>query len=242
MNVFLLSLILSQTPMDSLLEVSLERMERGVFLGNGDSIVSAYDKIKYVAEVRGSSIDLYLLSYGIYRLYTMKIEDYQKEGFLDSAIYYLEKSIKINPEFSDAYALLGNFYGMKAGDNPLAGMVYSKKSNDAFREALEKDSLNPRAWYLQGVSVLYTPKAFGGGPQKALKYFKKALTLFKKGYGKKGLIRWGEPDCMVFLGIAYEAMDSLNAARNAYKKTLEIYPDYGWALFKLNRIEAKKEK
>ena len=47
---------------------------------------------------------------------------------------------------------------------------------------------------------------------------------------------------MVFLGIAYEAMDSLNAARNAYKKALEIYPDYGWALFKLNRIEAKKEK
>ena len=110
MNVFLLSLILSQTPMDSLLEVSLERMERGVFIGNGDSIVSAYDKIKYVAEVRGSSIDLYLLSYGIYRLYTMKIEDYQKEGFLDSAIYYLEKSIKINPEFSDAYALLGNLH------------------------------------------------------------------------------------------------------------------------------------
>ena len=38
---------------------------------------------------------------------------------------------------------------------------------------------NPRIYYLQGNSIFYTPKLFGGGAKKALPYYEKAVSLYQ---------------------------------------------------------------
>ncbi|MEO0232687.1 MAG: hypothetical protein ABIL90_01930 [candidate division WOR-3 bacterium] len=228
--------IMIHSSLDSLLIKSIKRIEYGYKNMNLDTLEKAYKDLKYVSETRGKALDFYFTSLCLYRLYTLGFKKYLKEEYIDSAIYYLEKSVKIEKDFSDAYALLGSLYGMKA-KGLFKGMVYGPKSEKNFKRAKEIDSLNPRVYYLEGISFLYKPKEFGGSVQKAIKNFKRAINIFEKGKGERGIINWGHLECMMFLGISYEKVDSLDKAENIYKKVLEIDPDYGWAKYRLYQIK-----
>jgi hypothetical protein len=66
-----------------------------------------------------------------------------------------------------------------------------KKYGDNFNAEIDSAKSiradNPRIYYLQGNSVYYTPKMFGGGPKNALPYFQKAEEYYMK-----------EADCDIF--------------------------------------------
>ena len=47
-----------------------------------------------------------------------------------------------------------------------------------FSTARKLNPNNPRIYYLEGNSLFYTPKVFGGGPEKALPFYEKAEPLF----------------------------------------------------------------
>lgn len=234
----LIFFLITQLSLDSLFSKSIERLEYGYKNRDLDTLEKAYRDLKYISSTRGTPFDLYFVSLCLYRLYTLGFKKYSKEEYIDSAINYLEKSVKIDKNFADAYALLGSLYGMKA-KGFFKGMVYGTKSDRSFKKAKEIDSLNPRALYLEGISLLYKPKQFGGNPERAIKNFKKAIEIFEKGEGKRGVIEWGYLECMMFLGIAYEKVDSLEKAENIYRKVLEIDPDYGWARYRLYKIKNK---
>lgn len=231
-------LIITQLSFDSLLVNSIQGMEYGYKNKNLDTLEKVYSNLKYISLTRGKPIDFYFASLCIYRLCVLGFKKYSKDEYIDSAIMYLEKAIKIDKNFSDAYALLGSLYGMKA-KGFFKGMIYGSKSEKAFKKAKEIDSLNPRAHYLEGISFLYKPKQFGGGVEKAIKNFKKAISIFEKRKEEKEIINWGFLECLMFLGISYEKIDSLEKAENIYKKVLVIDPDYGWAKYKLYQIKNK---
>lgn len=230
--------IITQSSLDSLFLKSIERLEYGYKNMNLDTLEKAYNDLKYISSTRGKAVDFYFVALSLYRLYNLRFKKYLKEEYIDSAINYLEKSVKIEKNFSDGYALLGSLYGMKA-KGFFKGMVYGTKSDRAFKKAKEIDSLNPRALYLEGISFLYKPKEFGGSVEKAIKNFKKAIKIFEESKSKRGIINWGYLECMMFLGIAYEKIDSLEKAKNIYEKVLEIDPEYGWAKYKLYQIKNK---
>lgn len=234
----LIFFIIFQFSLDSLLLKSIERLEYGYKNRDLDTLEKAYKDLKYISSTRGKPIDLYFTSLCIYKMYILGFKKYSKEAYIDSAITYLEKSIKLKEEFSDAYALLASLYGMKA-KGFFKGMLYGAKSDRTFEKAKEIDILNPRTLYLEGISFLYKPKEFGGSVQKAIRNFKKAIKIFEEGKGKRGIINWGYLECMMFLGIAYEKIDSLEKAENIYREVLEIDPDYGWAKYKIYQIKNK---
>lgn len=231
-------IIIFQYSLDSLLLKSIERLEYGYKNRDLDTLEKAYKDLKYISSTRGNAHDLYFTSLCLYRIYNLGFKKYSKEEYIDSAITYLEKSIKLKKDFSDAYALLGSLYGMKA-KGFFKGMLYGSKSDRAFKKAKEIDSLNPRTLYLEGISFLYKPKGFGGSVQRAIHNFKKAIKIFEEGKGERGIINWGYLECMMFLGIAYEKVDSLKKAEEVYRKVLEIDPDYGWAKYRLYQIKNK---
>jgi uncharacterized protein YdaL len=57
--------------------------------------------------------------------------------------------------------------------------TYGTESAEALSTAKSLDPNNPRAYYLEGTSVMQTPAAFGGGKDKAKPILQKAVDLFK---------------------------------------------------------------
>jgi hypothetical protein len=61
----------------------------------------------------------------------------------------------------------------RGGQNASTFSAYLKKARD-------KNADNPRIYYVKGLSLFYTPKAFGGGAAVAKPFFEKAALLFRK--------------------------------------------------------------
>lgn len=57
--------------------------------------------------------------------------------------------------------------------------TYGAAASKALEDAKKADAGNPRIYYLEGMSVMNTPEAFGGGKAKAKVLFQKSLDLFK---------------------------------------------------------------
>jgi len=57
--------------------------------------------------------------------------------------------------------------------------TYGAESMEALADAKRLDPTNPRAYYLEGTSVMNTPAAFGGGKDRAKPILQKSVELFK---------------------------------------------------------------
>jgi hypothetical protein len=57
--------------------------------------------------------------------------------------------------------------------------TYGKAAGEALQKAMALNANNPRVYYLQGMSMMGTPVQFGGGKDKAIPLFEKAIELYK---------------------------------------------------------------
>ena len=87
----------------------------------------------------------------------------------------LQKSFKNE---SEIFALQAFAYQMRITDMS-KGFKYSSLASEALEEAEKLNPKNPRVYYIRGNNILHTPKAFGGGKQKAKPLFEKASGLFE---------------------------------------------------------------
>ncbi len=63
-------------------------------------------------------------------------------------------------------------------DPPARWGTFGAESGKAIATAKALDPANPRAYYLEGSSVMQTPAAFGGGKEKAKPILQKAVDLY----------------------------------------------------------------
>jgi hypothetical protein len=125
----------------------------------------------------------------------------RKDLLLDEGDKYLEKVKAIDPKRDETYVLAALLANARLS---VDGATRWKKYGDIFQEQLEQAKAanpdNPRIYYLKGISVFYTPAAFGGGKKKAKEYFEKATPLFAK-QDKSSILKpyWGESKCAEFL-------------------------------------------
>jgi hypothetical protein len=87
----------------------------------------------------------------------------------------LQKSFK---KESEIFALQAFLYQMRITDMS-KGFKYSSLASEALAEAEKLNPNNPRIYYLRGNNTFHTPKAFGGGKEKAKPMFEKAAGLFE---------------------------------------------------------------
>lgn len=119
----------------------------------------------------------------------------KKDAYLDDAEVFLNKTRSdYKSEYDELYVLQAMFANARLAVQPMARY---KKYGDIFKENLEKAKAlqpnNPRIYYLNGNSVYYTPKMFGGGAKNALPLFEKAEGLYKN-ESKEDIFKpsWGE--------------------------------------------------
>lgn len=178
----------------------------------------------------------YYIGLGEYRLAVFYMEkDKNLSGqYFNHAIDHLKMSISENDTFPECYALVSSCYGNKIGLTPWKAMFLGPKSNAEMDRAMTRGPDNPRVWMLKGIGSKYSPKTFGGGLDKALEELQKSVQLFEKEKVENPLYPcWGHDQAWGWIGMIYLEQNQPEAAREAFEKSLQINPDYGWIKYDL---------
>jgi tetratricopeptide (TPR) repeat protein len=136
-----------------------------------------------------------------------------------------EKAIDLNGKNADYYRVLGTLCGQVIPANPIIGALsYGKRAKEALDKAVEMDPKSPRAYIARGVGNYYLPPSFGGGPEPAIRDFRKAISLDPN-----------SADAYLWMGIALKKQHQNAQAREALTKSLQINPDRAWTKDQLDK-------
>ncbi|MEA3420105.1 MAG: spore germination protein GerW family protein [Acidobacteriota bacterium] len=130
------------------------------------------------------------------------------------ALEMADSVIAKNPNNADLYAWKGNIMGSMAQGNPMNMMKYGMGAMQAYEKALKLDPDNAMAHFGRGMGRLMAPPGFGGDLDGAIGDLEFACK--KEPF----------PESYYQLGVAYQKKGSNNKAKEAFKKALELKPDY----------------
>ena len=181
----------------------------------GEYITKGRDYEKNGALV--SALNCYLSALSLdpehkFALYRVGVIYYELENY-ESAIYYLEKSIRLSPNQVDAYSYLWNCYG-KLGNYKKAVEVVNKALN-----------VNPNYKKAKQMKTEMANKLNESYLKKGLEYFKNneyndAISYFKKYLSIM-------PDCgkcYYYIGECYFALKKYSDAISNYNRCIELCP------------------
>lgn len=152
----------------------------------------------------------------------------ERARLLEEAEAALRQALRANPNDAEAHALLGAVYGAQISLTPLKALTLGPRVASAFAAAEKLAPANPRVSLQKGISLLFVPRAFGGGPEASLRELRRAETLFAREPAEKPWPNWGRPDVLAWLGRALAEKGDREAARAAYERALALEPDYVW--------------
>lgn len=120
--------------------------------------------------------------YAAWSIATISFQEPNKDNkdlMLDEADAFFKK-IQSMDSTNDEVAVLGGLLAQARLSVAPASRhgKYGAIANAYFATAKKLNPENPRIYYLQGNSLFYTPKLFGGGAEKALPLYQKAQELF----------------------------------------------------------------
>ncbi len=102
------------------------------------------------------------------------------DQMLDKAQLKTEKAFELIPEEPELHVLQALIYQVRLLSDPQnRAFSLAQKADASLKRAFAADSSNPRAHFLQGNNVFYTPPMFKGGPKNALPVFLKAREKFR---------------------------------------------------------------
>lgn len=105
------------------------------------------------------------------------IEKDQIDPALDQVETLLGQARERGGDESELQVLQGWTHQMRINVKPMQrGQKYSGLAREALGAAIEANPDNPRAYYMMGTNIFYTPKMFGGGAEKALPHFENAVA------------------------------------------------------------------
>lgn len=135
--------------------------------------------------------------YGAYAKLTVSYllsDEKQRDGMIDQAEVDLNKAREFRKVADDELSVMDAYVANAriAVNGGSRWRKYGAIFDAKLEEAKKVNPNNPRIYLLKGQSLFHTPKAFGGGPKKALPYFEKAASYFASD-SKDGLKKphWG---------------------------------------------------
>lgn len=179
--------------------------------------------------------DPYLLHYYGYILYRTAgrhgCDEAAEPGcvwkLLERAEDALEASLAAKP-MAETHALQASVYGLMIGEKHELGSLLGQRIDGIYARALSLDPKNPRVWLLKGIGDFYTPAAFGGGAEAALRSLERAAAAFETDDPTPPEPRWGRVDVHVWLGQVHASLGDTEKAREAYQRALALEPRHSW--------------
>jgi tetratricopeptide (TPR) repeat protein len=220
-----------------------ELMKKGLDTWDPEPIKKARDGLLglLAKEKQESLYLLYYIALCDYRLanyYFSSTEMARAEAFIKESQKYLEKALDMAPTFGELDALYASMLGFEIALHNEKAMSLGFQIMQYFGKALEKSPDNPRVHLLKGMSDLFTPKEYGGGPDVAIKTLSESVELFEKEDIKDSMKpSWGKDEAYTFLGMAYNQKGERDSAEGFFRKALETNPEFGLAIEELRKIE-----
>ena len=211
----------------------VEDLDRSVVAGDVAGITAARDAARRrLAEAPPGEVRArlrYLLAYANWRLLGTDPapEGDERDALADEAESMLRANLAANDDI-EAHALLGAVYGMKIGSSIWRGMTLGRRASRAFDEARAIDERNPRFLLLKGLDVYHRPARFGGGLERAERWFRSAVGFFAAQFPDAPWPSWGRLDAHAWLGRTLARLGDPETAREQYEQVLAIEPDYAW--------------
>ena len=121
---------------------------------------------------------------------------------LDKAQAIIDKAIKLAPENAEVIVLQGFIYIARIWESPfMNGGLYGRKISKLFKQAIEIDPENSRAYYLKGLLTFHTPRFVGGGKEKAKPWLVTATKKFEAfNFESDTMPYWGAEENALLLG------------------------------------------
>lgn len=144
----------------------------------------------------------------------------------------MEKNLEIFQENNGATALYHAYMaaatGYKIGLSNWRAPFLGPKSMNHAEQAMEQDSLNFQANAEMGNIWNHMPAVFGGSGEKALKYYRQAITIFEKPTVELAHKKWLYLNLIAVSGQLEFEQKNYSQALQLYKKALTIEPRFKW--------------
>lgn len=144
-----------------------------------------------------------------------------------AGIQAAERAAALKPGVAEHHRILGTLCGQIVPVNVLAGISYARRAQDALAKALERDPKLAAAYLGRGVGSYYVPPALGGGPERAIADFEKAIQLNPK-----------YADAWMWMGLAHRKQNRNAEARKDFQRSLDLNPRRVWARQQLEKTPA----
>jgi hypothetical protein len=172
-----------------------------------------------------NNLILYWKSYLLYNkaIFHLSMKDNRNaELVLDSSIDLMEEMENKN---SDDYALLAMLRGLSfTFKSTMKAPFISSKIKANLAVALELDSTNIRAYYVQGNNDFYTPKKYGGGTL-VIPSLQKAISLPDQNVKNPALPSWGKEESYEMLIKHYIKLSDWELAKKYFSEANLLYPN-----------------
>lgn len=124
-----------------------------------------------------------------------------KDQLLDQAQELLDQAWKLNSDSSEMQVIQGFLYVGKLSVDPMSrGAQYSQLAHTSFHKAMTLNPENPRAYYMEGTTILHTPDFYGGGKVPAKPVLATAIAKYES-FKPIGIFypSWGKKECQQLL-------------------------------------------
>ncbi len=103
----------------------------------------------------------------------------RQDMWVDKAQAEADKALEMQPGNAEVIIMKGFVLQARMNINPaVRGFRYNGETMECFNKARAIDPENPRSYLWQGVNLLHTPEAFGGGKESACPLIQKSLEKF----------------------------------------------------------------
>ncbi len=151
----------------------------------------------------------------------------QARRIAEQGIKAAERAVALKSDNAEYYRVLGTLYGQAITDM-MSGLSYGPKARDAVDKAVELAPKSAAMYVARGVGNYYLPAVMGGGPDKAIADFRKAIALDPR-----------DSEAYLWLGVALRKENKDADARQAFQQSLQLNPDRMWAKQQLEKTPAK---
>lgn len=162
---------------------------------SAETFISLANSFERIGNAGGKYWQPFYYAAFCYAVMAVQGKDKNKIDLLaDKAQEFLDKATANSPGNSEICTVQAMVLNTKILADPTnRWRDYSVQSAEFLRKAKEQDPSNPRPYFVEGRTKMFTPPAMGGGNDVAIPLFEEAISKFKSFQPANSIApRWGE--------------------------------------------------